>query len=106
VAGGNKRLTFSPDGRSLVVYDVGKHGDVYLLEADTGVISWRFRLEGRSNSAESGGSALSFDKLQFTPSGQTMVADVVESTVAQDAYLYYHYLVLLTPDGKHRLDRR
>lgn len=92
VAGGNKGLTFSPDGSSLVVYDVGQHGDIYMLKADSGEILWRFRLQGRED------ATVTVEDLQFSSSGQAMFADIVELTATNDAYLYYHYLLALTPD--------
>jgi outer membrane protein assembly factor BamB len=94
VAGGKKRITFSPDGSSIMIYDVGRYGDVYALNTATGEIAWRFRLQGRED------SIITFENLVFTPSGQHMVADVVESTRTEDAYLFYHYLLLMTPDGR------
>jgi len=94
VTGGKKRVTFSPDGSSIVVYDVGRYGDVYALSTATGEITWRFRLQGRED------SLLTFEDLDFTPSGQHMVADVVESTRTADAHSFYHYLLLMTPDGR------
>lgn len=94
VAGGNKELVFSPDGATIAVFDVGQHGDVYMMKAATGEILWRFRLQGQKD------SFITVKDLQFSPSGQSMTADIVESTQANDAYLYYHYILSLTPDGR------
>ncbi len=100
VAGGNKRLTFSPDGHSIVVYDVGQHGDIYMLDARTGEILWRFRLQGSEEPEEGATRVIAVEDLQFSPSGQTMTADIVETTESPDLYRYYHYLLVLTPDGR------
>ncbi len=94
VAGGHKELTFSPDGATVAVFDVGQHGDIYMLRAATGEILWRFRIEGRPN------SGITVEALQFSRSGKSMTADIVESAPTDDAYLYYHFLLSLTPDGR------
>jgi len=94
VTGGNKHTAFSPNGRLLVVYDVGKHAAIYMLDAATGEIPWRFYLRGRED------ATLAVADLDFAPSGDYMIADIVESTVAEDAYHYYHYLLRLTIDGR------
>lgn len=94
VAGGDKHLAFSPDGGSLVVYDVGQHGDIYLLKTSTGEILWRFRLQGKKD------SLITVEDLQYSATGQAIIADIVEMTQAGDTYTNYHYLLDLTADGR------
>lgn len=93
VTGGRKGLAFSPDVTRLVVYDVGEYGDIYMLDLASGDILWRFRLRGRP------GSTLTVVELQYTPAGDRLVADVVEHTRTDDAYLFYHYLLVMGSDG-------
>ncbi len=94
VTGGDKRLTFSPDGTMLVVYDVGQHNAIYMINASTGEIPWRYYLRGQE------GSTLVIRQLQFLPSGRSMIADIVESESGDDAYVFRHYLLRLTREGK------
>lgn len=94
VAGGHRHLTFSPDSSSVVVYDIGRHGAIYRLDTVTGEIQWRFSLTGRAD------SQVSIERLEFTPNGEHMVADLVESRLEDKIYVFSHYLLLLDPDGK------
>lgn len=106
VAGGTKRLAWSPDGASLVVYDVGQRAAIYLINAGSGEIRWRFYLTGRENSsatppaAEKQPTTFAINDLKFTPSGRNLVADVYEASEGETSYTFYHYLLLLSPDGR------
>lgn len=94
VAGGHRHLVFSPDGSSVVVYDIGRHGAIYRLDTLKGEILWRFSLAGRDD------SKITIEGLEFTPNGEHLIADVVESRLEDKLYIFSHYLLLLDPTGK------
>jgi len=107
VVGGNKDVVFSPDGDSLVVYDVGSHSAVYMFDTATGDIAWRSYLRGRGEPGEEGtvgggrdSPVLVIEHLEFTPSGEYLVADVCETVLQDRVYTFSHYLLLLNRAGK------
>lgn len=107
VVGGNKEAVFSPDGESLVVYDVGSHSAIYMFDTATGDIVWRSYLRGRVEPDEDaalggdrGSPVLTIEHLEFTPSGEYLVADVSETVLQDRVYTFSRYLLLLNRAGK------